>query len=76
MVDIYIVIYKPERGILNSKTLSKYAPVHTCHPSIASPVFPPSPPPLLPSITVKGLLPKLVIDSVMRLTHPPSKVVP
>ena len=43
--------------------------------SSTSPILPPSPPPLLPKVTIKCLLPQLDIDRVMRLTHPPSKIV-
>lgn len=38
--------------------------------SIASPILPPGPPPLLPEAAVKLLLPQLAIDGVVRLAHP------
>lgn len=42
--------------------------------SITPPIFPPSPPPLLPQIAIELLLPQLLIDRIMRLTHPMAKL--
>lgn len=39
-------------------------------------ILPPSSPPLLPKPTIKLLLPKLPINLIMRLAHPPPKLLP
>ena len=45
-------------------------------PSSTTPsIFPARPPPLLPLVTIKALLPQLHINSIMRLTHPPPKLI-
>lgn len=44
--------------------------------SITPPILPPRPPPLLPKPTIKLRLPQLPINLIMRLTHPPSKLLP
>lgn len=41
-----------------------------------STILPSCPPPLLPLITIKRLLPQLHIHIVMRLAHPPPKLIP
>jgi len=43
---------------------------------ITPPILPPRPPPLLPLLTIKLLLPQLLIHSIMRLAHPLPKLVP
>lgn len=48
---------------------------HKSPGSIASPILPPSPPPLLPLGTVKCRLPKLDIDFVVRLAEPVAELV-
>jgi hypothetical protein len=40
------------------------------------PVLPPSPPSFFPFVTVKAALAQLLIDRIVRLTHPPPKVIP
>ena len=45
------------------------------HRSIAAPVLPACPPPLLPPSTIKALLAQLHINRIMRLAHPPSELV-
>lgn len=43
---------------------------------IAPPILPPIPPPLLPKSTVKNRLAQLLIHLIMRLAHPPPKLLP
>lgn len=44
--------------------------------SITPTILPPRPPPLLPKPTIKLLLPQLPVNLIMRLTHPPPKLLP
>lgn len=49
--------------------------LHSTYHSIATTILPSRPPPLLPFVTIKALLAQLHIDRIMRLTHPPPKLV-
>jgi hypothetical protein len=44
--------------------------------SPTSPILPPSPPSFLPLVAIKATLPQLLINRIMRLTHPPPKIIP
>lgn len=43
--------------------------------SVASSILPACPPPLFPFVAIKHRLSELDIDSIVRLTHPPAKLV-
>jgi hypothetical protein len=45
------------------------------HYSPTSPILPPSPPSFFPLVAVKAALPQLLINRIVRLTHPAPKVV-